>query len=141
MNYMNSKYGNIHIELLPDGTVVLRQTSVDGMVNTLHITTSEMEKMARMLFAKKKEYAVTPFTPVTNSSNPVSANGTVSSGSYMAQQKLKHPNAYKPWTLDEEKWLKTMVSLGYSVADIAVVLGRNEGAIISRLIKLGIVLK
>ena len=55
---------------------------------------------------------------------------------YAARQ--ENPNAYDPWTEDDDKLLKEMWSEGKSVADIAKHFGRKESAIIVRAKKLGI---
>lgn len=59
--------------------------------------------------------------------------------SYMEQQKLKFPNAYAPWTTEQEDALVALYKLGKSVAEIAEILQRNDGSIRSRLRKLGLV--
>ena len=46
-------------------------------------------------------------------------------------------NAYKPWKHQEEKKLMDMFDSGVPVSEIAVLLGRSEGGIYSRLQKLG----
>ena len=55
---------------------------------------------------------------------------------YAARQ--ENPNAYDPWTDEDDKLLKEMWSEGKSVADIAKHFGRKESAIIVRAKKLGI---
>lgn len=49
-----------------------------------------------------------------------------------------HASAYSPWTAGEESQLKIQFFEGKSIRDIAQILGRKEGAITSRLRKLGI---
>ena len=53
---------------------------------------------------------------------------------YAARQ--ESPNAYDPWTDEDDKRLKEMWSEGKSVADIAEHFGRKESAIIVRIKKL-----
>ena len=53
---------------------------------------------------------------------------------YAARQ--ENPNAYDPWTEDDDKLLKEMWSEGKSVADIAEHFRRKESAIIVRIKKL-----
>lgn len=50
----------------------------------------------------------------------------------------EHAAAYSPWSKEEERQLKIHFFEGASITDIAQALGRNEGAITSRLKKLGI---
>lgn len=49
-----------------------------------------------------------------------------------------HPNAYEPWTSEEDERLKEMQQTGQSVSELATEFGRQQGAIRSRLRKLGI---
>ena len=55
---------------------------------------------------------------------------------YAARQ--EHPNAYDPWTEDNDALLKEMWEEGKSVADIADHFGRKQSAIIVRMKKLGL---
>ena len=48
-----------------------------------------------------------------------------------------HPRAYSAWTVDEVAHLQGLVDRGFSVSDIAEALGRQPGAIRSRLRKFG----
>lgn len=58
--------------------------------------------------------------------------------SYMEQQKQLHAQAYAPWSEEEENLLIYNLKAGKTIADIADLLGRNKGAIYSRIKKLGI---
>ena len=55
---------------------------------------------------------------------------------YAARQ--ENPNAYDPWTEEEDAELKSMWAEGGSVVDIATHFGRKQSAIITRMKKLGI---
>lgn len=55
---------------------------------------------------------------------------------YAARQ--EHPNAYDPWTEEDDAQLRQMWKEGTSVADIAQHFGRKQSAIIVRMKKLGI---
>lgn len=55
---------------------------------------------------------------------------------YAARQ--ENPNAYEPWTEEDDNLMKEMWSYGKSVADIAKHFGRKESAIVVRMKKLGI---
>lgn len=54
---------------------------------------------------------------------------------YAAKQ--ENPNAYEPWTEEDDKELASMWAEGMAVADIADHFGRKNSAIITRLKKLG----
>jgi (p)ppGpp synthase/HD superfamily hydrolase len=55
---------------------------------------------------------------------------------YAARQ--EHPNAYNPWTEEDDETLRKMWNEGMSVHDIADHFGRKNSSIITRLKKLGI---
>ncbi len=55
---------------------------------------------------------------------------------YAAKQ--ENPNAYEPWTEEDDEELARMWSEGMAVADIADHFGRKNSAIITRLKKLGL---
>lgn len=50
-----------------------------------------------------------------------------------------HKNAYEKWTLEDDERLKSYVRSGRNIGTMASCLGRNSGAIVSRLKKLGII--
>lgn len=58
--------------------------------------------------------------------------------SYMEQQKRLHANAYAKWTPEEDSRLKELYLQGISVQELTQIFGRNEGAIYSRISKLGL---
>lgn len=69
-----------------------------------------------------------------DSKNPYNTEGV----SYMEQQKQIHHNAYSKWTTDDDDQLKILYEEGVYIQDICSILGRNEGAIRSRISKLGL---
>ena len=54
----------------------------------------------------------------------------------VASKRQAHPNAYRPWTQDEEERLLARKEAGRTVEERAVEFGRQPGAIQSRLIRL-----
>jgi len=48
----------------------------------------------------------------------------------------KHPQAYRPWSLEDDEKLETLFCEGKSVKELASTFERNEGAIRSRIKKL-----
>lgn len=52
--------------------------------------------------------------------------------------KAKHPNAYEPWSAEDDELLKTSFAAGMSVDALAKTLQRQPSAIRSRLRKLGL---
>lgn len=53
------------------------------------------------------------------------------------QIRTQHPQAYRPWTEDDDVLLAHYFDKGMSVSELANKFGRNEGAIRSRLKKIG----
>lgn len=54
----------------------------------------------------------------------------------VAKIREEYPHAYEPWSRAEEDELRTLADTGHSAAAIAKELGRQESAIVSRLLKL-----
>ena len=57
--------------------------------------------------------------------------------SYMNRQRRLHRNAYAKWTGEDDRTLQARFMAGASVSELAAAFNRNEGAIRSRLRKLG----
>ncbi|CAL9673388.1 hypothetical protein SUDANB174_07636 [Streptomyces sp. enrichment culture] len=56
---------------------------------------------------------------------------------YTVEEKRQlHPNAYKPWNLEDEQRLAERCAQGASLSELSQEFGRNEGAIASRLLKI-----
>lgn len=70
----------------------------------------------------------------TSSAHSNSAEGV----SYMEQQKQIHRNAYEKWTTDADEQLSKRYREGCSIQELCEFFGRNEGAIRSRINKLGL---
>ena len=54
----------------------------------------------------------------------------------MEEKRAKHPNAYRPWTNEDDTKLLQLSASGKSISELCKIFGRNEGAITSRLKKL-----
>ncbi len=65
-------------------------------------------------------------------------DNSIESVSYMEQQKQIHHKAYAKWTTDDDEQLSNFVKEGVSVQELCLLFGRNEGAIRSRISKLGL---
>ena len=136
--YINASKGKITINTCDDGVVLTQNNS-----GSIELNLQDMEKLAKALFAKKKQLSSGLSSPssspskdnVSSISNP--ANQT-SAKNHMEEMKSQHKNAYSPWTEKEEEQLKKYQAEGKSTSEIANLLGRNEGAIISRKAKLGL---
>ncbi len=52
--------------------------------------------------------------------------------------RIKHPNAYKKWTSEEDALLMTKYNQAYSIRELTIIFKRKSGAIRSRIKKLGL---
>lgn len=140
-HYVNSTNGRVDINLSDSGVIITQQT--EGRVaGAIGITSEEMEKLAKALLAIKKEaFPVSPQSPaisVPSSTNTPNYSNTSTPTTYMEMMKEKYAMAYVPWTTKDENLLKKYCVQGLGVSEIAKLLGRNDGAIISRMKKLGL---
>ena len=114
-----------------------KPTTLVAFGNTFGIGEHKRDSFGAEFIDVIKEYAPTkevlPFDEVTTIA-PV----TEKSLSYMERQKQLHAKAYAPWTDEDDNWLKQLVKDGYPIKDIASFMERNNGAIKSRMKKLGI---
>lgn len=53
------------------------------------------------------------------------------------QKRREHPNAYKPWLPEDEQRLRQLFEDGVPIPQLCGEFGRNRGAILARLTKLG----
>lgn len=112
-------------------------TTLVAFGNTFGIGEHKRDSFGAEFIDVIKEYAPTkevlPFDEVATIA-PV----TEKSLSYMERQKQLHAKAYAPWTDEDDNWLKQLVKDGHPIKDIASFMERNNGAIKSRMKKLGI---
>lgn len=136
-SYVNGTYGKIHLHVLTDG-VVLVQDRADGTSGSIALAIDDIDKLARALFVKKKE--LSPFHP-PKSAVPVAPAPikTKQATSYMAQQKAQYQQAYAKWSPDEGARLQDEFANGMTIPEMAALHGRGEGAIRTRLVKLGLI--
>lgn len=57
----------------------------------------------------------------------------------MAKIKKESPNAYNPWTKEEENQLTNLFNEGKKISEIAIILQRQRGGIKSRLKRIGLI--
>lgn len=67
------------------------------------------------------------------------ANAPGASMNRLAVLREKHPNAYRPWSEEQDEQLKELFEGGTSQANISKTLGRQKGSINARLLKLGLI--
>lgn len=63
---------------------------------------------------------------------------TVKHSNHMQEQKALYPNAYKPWSEDDDALLTKLYKDGTSIKELVTLFQRNRGGIASRLRKLGL---
>ncbi len=68
---------------------------------------------------------------------PARSTPTADKGAF-AEIRKHYPNAYKPWTPEQDETLRTAFTKGQPIGKLARDFARNEGAIRSRLQKLGL---
>ena len=125
-NYrVKSTFGQINVAEDSSGFVRITQNG-----QSIRIYPDEIQKLAGCLLAYKKEKYPQPKPPDSPKQT---------SDSYMSKQKEEHANAYQPWTPEEEDRMKELWKMGYSPKEIGEQLGRNEGAILSRLKKTNLI--
>lgn len=59
----------------------------------------------------------------------------------LEEKRAKHPNAYRPWTKEDDDKLQQLFASGTNISELCKIFCRNLGAITSRLNKLGMVSK
>ena len=139
-SYVNGIYGKILMNVMSDG-IVLTQDRTDGTSGSIALGEEDIEKLAKGLFVKKKEFFPSA-SPQKATVVPAFTTPVVSAKkktSYMEQEKEKHKQAYSKWTDEEEKRLTDEFKAGMSFAEMATLHDRGEGAIKSRLIHLGLI--
>lgn len=138
-SHVNSSFGKINIFNNGNG-VMLSQEKNGSVRGIIELSSDEMEKLAKALLAKRKMFLPTQTLTYPKVSLPNAASSTkqVSTTNHMTELKTKHEKAYAPWLSDEEEKLKQYLSEGKTMQEIAQLLKRNEGAIKSRMKKLGL---
>ncbi|MCZ0940630.1 MAG: RecQ family ATP-dependent DNA helicase [Caldilineaceae bacterium] len=92
-------------------------------------------RQSELINALKKEWRLDGSSP----SSPVHILKEQNKPAYTVEEKRReHPRAYEKWSLEDDERLKEMYAAGHSIAELAKHFGRNNGAIRSRLKKLGL---
>ncbi len=108
---------------------------INKMSLTMNLEAAEIDVMLRAKSAEDSE----SFISLADSFKDEKISKTKQASSWndkLAKMRLKHPNAYKPWSgIDDIRLVKLSVS-GKSVKDLSKEFGRHEGSIKARLEKL-----
>ena len=67
---------------------------------------------------------------------PTATFETKKLSSYIEKFRITYPNAYKPWTKEDDEKLEELYLAGRTSKELCLYFGRNIGAIISRIDKL-----
>ncbi len=70
---------------------------------------------------------------------PKSKKSKIGKGHGFDKIREKHPNAFRPWSKEQDEELKEFFGNGVPIADLSQTFGRKTGAIKMRLIKLGMI--
>jgi hypothetical protein len=54
----------------------------------------------------------------------------------LKEKRATYPNAYRPWTKEDDVMLKQLSAAGKSIHELSEFFQRNQGAITSRLVKI-----
>jgi ATP-dependent exoDNAse (exonuclease V) alpha subunit len=119
----------VHPEILKKD-IDFKKSSADAVGVFGKLTDAEIKKMHDD-FVKACEGKVSTPSRVTEPPLKRGINA-------FAEIREKHPNAYRPWSKDQDQELTALFSLGVSVQELMKKFGRKKGAISSRLDKLGL---
>jgi catalase (peroxidase I) len=113
--------------------------------NYLVITQSKMreddkyERIKMILFESEIEQFATAFSRIIFKFNPSEKqNGGKFNEEYVEKIRKEHPNAFQPWTKEDEELLTALFNDGKTVIELSKSFQRNEGGIKARLAKLGL---
>ncbi|WP_396289527.1 hypothetical protein [Curtobacterium sp. KT1] len=77
--------------------------------------------------------AVATTSGADDPSSPLAVRAAPTGNPQVDAARLDRPAAYAPWTQQEDTGLEAMTAAGMSVADVAIVLRRQDGGVRSRL--------
>ena len=75
-------------------------------------------------------FCITDFIPIEDSKQQKAYT--------IEEKRTKNPNAYRPWTKEDDALLLQLSAFGKSITELCEIFGRNHGAIVSRLRKLNL---
>ncbi len=124
-SYNMGKRSYIYLDLFKKGTlrITVKSLDADGEVD-LRLTDSIPESEIKSLFEELAKI----YSPTAVPSQPSS----------ITQARQINPRAYEPWTDNDDALLRNLKAHGKSIEEMMSALGRNEGAIKSRLKKFGL---
>lgn len=131
---INLSFGRI-ILIENNGAVVMTLEGYGRVDGGIGLTPGDMDKIGRAIFAIRKKWFSNAQSQSKTSSLPLSQSHFMPSSPNQRIGAMP-PQAYTPWSVDDDDRLRQYHAGKKSIPDIASLLGRNEGAIRSRLKKL-----
>lgn len=88
---------------------------------------------------EQTEFAASGGLTISDSNNGLAVNQRGESGfqCHLERVRLKHPNAYRKWSFEDDQELGRLFDAGMTTRELASVFQRTDGAIRLRLMKLG----
>ena len=110
-------------------------TRPEDMLRVSGVGPAKLDKYGAQFLAEIRQHiGVGAAAPAVQPADPsASAVPQLTASDRLDEIRKQHPRAYEPWTPEEETQLTELHAAGVSVADIAISLGRQPGAIESRL--------
>ncbi len=101
------------------------------------------ERIKMILFENEIEQFATAFSRIIFKFNPSEKQAGKSKfdEAYIEKVRKEHPNAFEPWTKEDEELLTSLFNDGKTVTELSKSFQRNVGGIKSRLAKLGLEIK
>jgi ATP-dependent DNA helicase PIF1 len=131
----NERSLQVHPEVL-ERDEEFRQRSAATTAGLEQRTNSQREQLFKdFIIACGGKVASARTADSENESSSKSGEGS----EWLAQKREKHPNAYQPWTAENDDLLRTMFEAEIAMPKIAEFFKRNSGSIRSRLRKLGLI--
>jgi len=113
-----------------------KPTTVDDFRNIFGVGEHKAKTFGEQFSNAIKEFLENPKEEINSESKGEVVDNQEES--YMARQKKIHAKAYAAWTPDDDKLLIELYNQGKTVAELMQIFGRGDGAIRSRLRKLGV---
>lgn len=130
---INLSFGRI-ILIENNGAVVMTLEGYGRVDGGIGLTSEDMDKIGRAIFAIRKKWFSNAQSQSKTSSLPLSQSHFMPGSPN--QRRTMPPQAYTPWSDEDDNRLRQYHAGKKSIPEIASLLGRNEGAIRSRLKKL-----
>ena len=99
------------------------------------------ERIKMILFENEVEQFASAFSKILFNFNRSNKPQKVKDEKYIEEVRKDYPNAFQPWTKEDEELLTALFNEGKSVSDLSKSFQRNEGGIRARLDKLGLATK